>query len=66
MSSAAEKYGKLGQALSGEARQQVLESSQEIRRHLTQSISTGTPSRPEVTPATPTPSNEPRQRGLSR
>ena len=66
MTSAAEKYGKLGQALSGEARQQVLTSSQEIQKHLTQSISTASPARPEVTPSAPTQNSDPKQRGLSR
>ncbi len=67
MTSAAEKYGKIPESLSSQARQQVIESGQALQKNeVVQSAGLGTPTRPEATPPKQSQNDEPPQRGLSR
>jgi hypothetical protein len=68
MTSAADKYGKLAQALSGEARQQALGAGQVLHQNkVTQSTDLGTPTRPDPTPPVQTQNDDgKKQRGLTR
>ena len=67
MTSAAEKYGKIPESLSSQARQQVIESGQALHKNnVTESASLGTATRPDTTPPKQTQDDEPTQRGLTR
>ena len=68
MTSAADKYGKLAQALSGEAHKKVLEAGQVLQKNnVTESATLGTSTRPDATPPVQTQNDsEPKQRGLTR
>ena len=68
MTSAADKYGKLPQALSREAHKKALEAGQVLRENkVAESATLGTPTRPDPTPPAQTQDdNEPKQRGLTR
>jgi hypothetical protein len=68
MTSAAEKYGKLPQALSGEARQRAIEAGKVLHENkVVQSEGLGTPTRPDATPPVQTQSDDGhKQRGMTR
>ena len=68
MTSAAEKYGKLPQALSGEARQRALDAGKALHDNkVVQSDGLGTPTRPDATPPVQTQNDDGiKQRGMTR